>query len=875
MGTAHKAVCVKAHCAAERLPGAATKESLKERGNRTMKKSFLKRVAAAIVAVPVAMTQTALFTTFAVDGETTAVAANTTGSTVLSLDDLMKIDASVEPVLAADFKSAAALKNFSAAELKKANAYVQVSDWGVKASNGLESFQGKYNLDKTAILNAIAGKDNISFELLTGAIKDENTTAVAEIKDGKIVITMDINYAYGENLAKMSDESMNKTIDKKYDDVDITFKPLALSENKLVGSIVLTADTSKIEDKTVKYTVSVKFGGEEQKGVKAIENFFADEAEKALADLRLDAAAAVQAAYEEKDALVKAAEEEGDAAKIEAAKLARKHAKDLEKENLGKYADDLQKQIDKFRTKFDAQVGTKTFKSDAPYATYEEIQKAMEQKLAGNKIGQKVEAKAESNKSQIEAKFTSIVDEVVKQINAQSKNGGQLAINATQIKEEVKKGYDFSAYVTADASKYTSEGEMLYYVKDNLTDADKTALINNLNNKKEILTANKEVDPDTLFTAFVVESKENIDVFSAGSGQSTVDMYRVIWFDLKDKAATTTTETTTSVSSETTTTESSKVESTESTPKATTDTTKPTDVTESTESTESTKETTTTGSTESSKQTTTTDTTKKTETTTTTTEETTTTTTETTKNTKVSGQIIMNVTVKTELAAGQGYYYSNDENAFDVQGMIDAEDESPEMEGKVDNTKFTYGLAGKDLGANYTPAALYAAYEAENKYVVKNLNLYYNGLLVVDAQRNAVTVPAYVGVKGDITQDGKCNSVDANRALLHAAQVGTTKAGDPLPTIEALGDVKMPADAVATVFDKFVIFLGDTNTESVTGEKPEDKIAINAVDASDMLRYAAHFGANPPEGSDGHLTESGLWKAVLGTLPTYSASIAN
>ena len=836
-----------------------------------MKKSFLKRVAAAIVAVPVAMTQTALFTTFAVDGETTAVAANTTGSTVLSLDDLMKIDASVEPVLAADFKSAAALKNFSAAELKKANAYVQVSDWGVKASNGLESFQGKYNLDKTAILNAIAGKDNISFELLTGAIKDENTTAVAEIKDGKIVITMDINYAYGENLAKMSDESMNKTIDEKYDDVDIAFKPLALSDNKLVGSIVLTADTSKIEDKTVKYTVSVKFGGKVQNGVKAIENFFADEAEKALADLKLDAAAAVQAAYAEKDALVKAAEEEGDAAKIEAAKLARKHAKDLEKENLGQYADDLQKQIDKFRTKFDSQAGTKTFKSDAPYATYEEIQKDMEKKLSGNKYGQKIEAKAESSKSQIEAKFTSIVDEVVKQINAQSKNGGQLAINATQIKEEVKKGYDYSAYVTADASKYTSEGEMLYYVKDNLTDADKNTLISNLNNKKEIATANKEVDPDTLFTAFVVESKENIDVFSAGSGQSTVDMYRVIWFDLKDKAETTTTEATTSASSDTTTTESSKVESTESTP-ATTDTTKATDVTESTEST---KETSTTPSTKPTESTTTTATTESKVTTesTTTTEETTTTSTETTKNTKVSGQIIMNVTVKTELAAGQGYYYSNDENAFDVQGMIAAEDESPEMEGKVDNTKFTYGLAGKDLGADYTPAALYAAYEAENKYVVKNLNLYYNGLLVVDAQRNAVTVPAYVGVKGDITQDGKCNSVDANRALLHAAQVGTTKAGDPLPTIEALGDVKMPADAVATVFDKFVIFLGDTNTESVTGEKPEDKIAINAVDASDMLRYAAHFGANPPEGSDGHLTESGLWKAVLGTLPTYSASI--
>jgi hypothetical protein len=243
----------------------------------------------------------------------------------------------------------------------------------------------------------------------------------------------------------------------------------------------------------------------------------------------------------------------------------------------------------------------------------------------------------------------------------------------------------------------------------------------------------------------------------------------------------------------------------------------------------------------------------------------------------------MNVTVKTVLEAGAGFYYAHDEMAFDTDKLIEKPTVSPELNGEVNAANFTLGTASGSAGASFSPNALFEANKAENAYVVKDLNVYYkygeDQLLVVDSNRKPVTVKVYVGVKGDINQDGECNAKDATRTLVHAAQVGNNT-GEELPKLTDFEDIKAPAAATdAAVFDNFVVFLGDTNTESSKGEDPKNGIAVNSGDATNMLVYAAKVGNNPKDGEEGHKTVTTLWEELLSAiaekLPEYSEKITN
>ncbi len=881
-----------------------------------MKKSFLKRVTAAIVAVPVALTQTALFTSIAADGTTDTTAS--AGAKTVDMTNIMAVT-STKLTPAKDFKSSAAT-SFRAKELDYTNAYVQVSDWGDTVRNyvlpGTVKDEKEVSLteaQKKEFANKITRK-GAAADLVRNAIMSKDTNVTVATKQNAVVVTIDINYAYGADLCKMAEDAMNKKIAQRYDDVTVTVTPTALAadaktdKNRVSGKIVITANMDKVEEKDITFTSSVKFGGTEQKSAKEVEDYFVAEAKKALTNLKADAGKAVETAiadaqtqinnkqselntavqklnagkatlskWKNKLAELEAAEKELNEkreaaaaasqnteeavkelenkvktlrAELEAAteKIAKGDAQVLEaqkklndaqklvdnawataNDNLQSYADDLMNKILDYQKKADKYVDKTakdgSFKTSAPAANFDAVLAAADKKVP------KLPASMNGVK---EYKRYSLLSELfnVAMNQASASAGAKINVTTDDVLAVAAQGYNVNAAI--ETANYTAKGETLFYVKDDLSDAASETIKKHFNNTKELLTANKEVD--ALYSVKVVEAKGNVDENKL-SGEAALDVYRVVWFTTKDKA--------TEPSSESSEPSSEPTEpSTEPTEPSTQPTAPSTEPTEP--STQPTAPTTqpTAPSTQP-------------------TEPTTVPTEPTTKHPAKDGEIIMNVTAKKAAKAGAGFYFAHDENALVVDSLVTFDETSPEVEGKVDASKFTAGDAAKNL----TPAEIYEANKADNAYVVKAVQIYYNGLKVVDKDRKDVTALVYVGVKGDLTDDGLCNANDATRALIHAAQVGTTKAGEALPTITKFDDIKIPAavtDADKTTFDNFLIFLADINTEADAGEKPADSLAVNAEDATDMLKYAARVGTNPKKGEAGYKTVSELWTLVQG-----------
>jgi exonuclease VII small subunit len=916
-----------------------------------MKKSFLKRVTAAIVAVPVALTQTALFTSIAADGTTDTTAS--AGAKTVDMTNIMAVT-STKLTPAKDFKSSAAT-SFRAKELDYTNAYVQVSDWGDTVRNyvlpGTVKDEKEVSLteaQKKEFANKITRK-GAAADLVRNAIMSKDTNVIVATKQNAVVVTIDINYAYGADLCKMAEDAMNKKIAQRYDDVTVTVTPTALAadaktdKNRVSGKIVITANMDKVEEKDITFTSSVKFGGTEQKSAKEVEDYFVAEAKKALTNLKADAGKAVETAiadaqtqinnkqselntavqklnagkatlskWKNKLAELEAAEKELNEkreaaaaagqnteeavkelknkvktlrAELEAAteKIAKGDAQALEaqkklndaqklvddawataNENLQSYADDLMNKILDYQKKADKYVDKTakdgSFKTSAPAANFDAVLAAADKKVP------KLPASLNGVK---EYKRYSLLSELfnVAMNQASASAGAKINVTTDDVLAVAAQGYDVNAAI--ETANYTAKGETLFYVKDDLSDAASETIKKHFNNTKELLTANKEVD--ALYSVKVVEAKGNVDENKL-SGEAALDVYRVVWFTTKDKATEPSSESS-EPSSEPT---EPSTEPTEPSTQPTAPSTEPTEPstqptapsTEPTEpSTQPTAPTTqpTAPSTEPTEPSTqpTAPTTQPTAPTTQPTAPTTVPTEPTTKHPAKDGEIIMNVTAKKAAKAGAGFYFAHDENALVVDSLVTFDETSPEVEGKVDASKFTAGDAAKNL----TPAEIYEANKADNAYVVKAVQIYYNGLKVVDKDRKDVTALVYVGVKGDLTDDGLCNANDATRALIHAAQVGTTKAGEALPTITKFDDIKIPAavtDADKTTFDNFLIFLADINTEADAGEKPADSLAVNAEDATDMLKYAARVGTNPKKGEAGYKTVSELWTLVQG-----------
>jgi hypothetical protein len=119
---------------------------------------------------------------------------------------------------------------------------------------------------------------------------------------------------------------------------------------------------------------------------------------------------------------------------------------------------------------------------------------------------------------------------------------------------------------------------------------------------------------------------------------------------------------------------------------------------------------------------------------------------------------------------------------------------------------------------------------------------------------NGFVANAFIGVKGDATLDGICDSKDANAVLQYAAAVGTgVQAENPL------------AKHTDKSKQALAMFLADANDEAEANQ------TLNAKDANLILQYAANRGTVKEENDT---TRAEIWSQILNPLPKYSKEIA-
>ncbi len=201
-------------------------------------------------------------------------------------------------------------------------------------------------------------------------------------------------------------------------------------------------------------------------------------------------------------------------------------------------------------------------------------------------------------------------------------------------------------------------------------------------------------------------------------------------------------------------------------------------------------------------------------------------TTTTTSSTEVpEGFILESVSVE----AGKDYYFSHDENAFDLAELV----ESLTLVGTLDDAPYTVQISpasfNKYLTPAYaTPAEYFNAVEG-TAYVASKLGLTFKpaeSMVVADnADLTVANEPTvYIGVKGDSDLSGVVDISDASLTLKYYAYR------------MAMLEVSFNEDAD---LNTLAYFLSDVDTESKAGVDSETG-SIDISDATNILKYYAN-----------------------------------
>ena len=749
-----------------------------------MKKSFLKRVAAAAVAVPVALTQTALFTAFAVD--------ETAGSTnKITMDSFLNITPSTAE--ANGFVAAPSAADYRASEIQDevqtvGNVtllpVVQESLWGQKVENilaGLSDDQRKFSLPKEDLADAI-DREGAVYDVIKNAIRDENTYVEAEIiKDDQVVITVNFDYNYGQDMADVLADNVAKN-----GGAEITLKTDNLEGQKVQGRIVLTADTTKIADNKVTFEATVELGGETKKGAQAAIDYFdalvKDTFKAANADV--DATAAdYRSQLDDAQADLDDAQADLDAVKNDAASTAQDLA-DAQAD-----VDAAQAKVDDLNAKLDASENNAKNK----LADYEDkYDKAMDKynniseeyvlnataDTADGVLEQAVDKLPERLTNKVENRFGEIpttIDDVTashyyddymvkafnKVINTVNERLGNVVdLTLDEIVTEVKGLNRFEVNVEAYTDTFQASADGIAYFAETDYDENDTYLTyfqDTYNDQLEAL--NYEVT--AIKSVKAVEADGTVDASDAFTGDAALNIYRVVWPVITPIEETT-------ESSESDTSSSSEEETPTSSETDTSETDEP----------------------------------------------------------KADELVI------TDVETDKAFYFSHDPNAFDPEELI----KSVEVEGDGEMVweHFSFGLDENGAKENLSPKDVYKYYYVNKtadgyKFeVAKPLYIYYNGEPVKDANGEQARAYAYVGVKGDANLDGVAGAPDATDVLIYAAARGA-------------GVAAVIHSEPGSVLENFAYFLADTDTESKTGYSQETP--LSAADGTNILLYAALVGS--------------------------------
>ena len=465
-----------------------------------MKKSFLKRVMAAAIAVPVALSQTVLFTSFA-EGET---------AKVLSTKTFTDVESDVEinvPTLAAN-------GSYKAPEAGTPYAYVQESDWYEEMQAAVNDLIGTtQTLNTNAIAQRIESNEWWSDEARdifsqAGAVK-----ATATVNDSDVTVVFDINYNYSQQI-----------IDAVYDrlpEYDSDVKLDLSTSSKVAGTVTVKIDTSELASKKVSATVETNIEG--LKG-----NSAADAA--AYVQSLFDAAKAdVEAAVAKAEAEAKAAGDTDKAYRIGS----------LLDENYEEIVADYQKRVDRIKKYLDkadnAQFkGSYEHEADAD-ALLADVKADLTEKFPNQKRLENIpnsidEAVARSKFT----KASELLSIVVGDINANetvAAQGYSVELTSNDIVEVAKSAYDITAEV--DAAGNQIAGEAWGYLPDEVTDYSiYTDFIT-----KELAKQDLELDGEIQgVKVFEAEGSSDADALTA---EGTLNVYRVIYFEVKEIEETT------------------------------------------------------------------------------------------------------------------------------------------------------------------------------------------------------------------------------------------------------------------------------------------------------------------------------------------------
>ena len=167
---------------------------------------------------------------------------------------------------------------------------------------------------------------------------------------------------------------------------------------------------------------------------------------------------------------------------------------------------------------------------------------------------------------------------------------------------------------------------------------------------------------------------------------------------------------------------------------------------------------------------------------------------------------------------------------------------------------------------NVTPESAYNSRmhipgNAELTDFIYDINVFYGATQLTDESGKAVTVTAYIGVKGDITLNNAVDSVDASASIRYYAQLSTGKTvSEAICQSTAAG---LRVESGDDVLDHFAAFLGDVTENEWGGTNwitRKSGRVINAVDASNILGFYAKRSSQ----NFSNMTNTEVWDDVLG-----------
>ena len=469
-----------------------------------MKKSFLNRAMAAAIAVPVALSQTVLFASFAA-GETATTA---TESTVFNIDTFLNVpveNSKVSPIT-------------QVADNGDTLVYEKNSIWNSKLATAMNTLESTNQaLDTESVLNSIGSLEGKWYkDVLVKAI-----SANAEIADQKITVTFDVNFDE-EAQALLKEEVIKKVVGENSTLEESIVKNYITTDVPAdsFGKITLTIDTANLNaDGSVSYTVSAVTDAGEIKTVEAFDAYL-DSKIKDYRDELVDDAQLIVDYYQEK------LDEASSAALVADYQKQLDDAHYLMETAIDKMVNNYYKQENKLTNKL-TNLTTKEF-AEQTQSSYDDALAAVSGQLstAKTKIPDSVDALVNS------ATVNKVYNEVLKQLNSIiSAQGYAIDVTLADIANVAKTAEE----VTVTESLVNGKGSIFTeaYLADVLTEAESEYYYSYFEEllADKLAAENKEIKDIT--TKKMYEANIGAD-YSTLSGSADLAIKRIITVTLED-----------------------------------------------------------------------------------------------------------------------------------------------------------------------------------------------------------------------------------------------------------------------------------------------------------------------------------------------------